>query len=85
MNLSSTHPYQGSFLAVPARLFQQSDIYLMVSPQASRVNTGFATMMSQLRLDWTSKGRFVLFSFSNFLTVCLLPLRGRVGAQTDCT
>lgn len=66
-------------------MFQQSDIYLMVSPQASRVNTRFATMMSQLRLDWTSKGRFVLFSFSNFLTVCLLPLRGRVGAQIDCT
>lgn len=38
------------------------DIHFMVCPQASPADTRF-TIMSQLRLDWPSKGRFGFFNF----------------------
>lgn len=82
--LTKTASWQCAFRSVVGHArdtIQQSDIHLMVSPQASRVNTGFATMMSQLRLDWTSKG----ICFTEFFEFSDCMSAGRIGALIDCT
>lgn len=97
MNLSPTHPYQGSFLAVCLDLWWETwetsygrsgcpNIHFMVCPQASPADTRF-TIMSQLRLDWPSKGSlgFSFFLLFFFLTVFLLSVHSGSRVQIDST